>query len=88
MASRISAWVTARTRLFERQAPYRQAGNLMLSQSESMRQHRAQHRALYREGLRRTFTPELMALPVTSRGGLFEALAAVADWDFWESLRG
>ena len=84
---RLDAMVAARSKLFERQASYRRAGSMMLPHSAAMRARRAQHRRLYRRRLAETFAPELAALSGAHRQAGFEALAAVADWDFWESLR-
>ena len=87
LAARLDAWLRLRADLFERQARYRRAGTHMLPHSSSMRHRRAQHRQLYRQKLRQTFAPELASVPGRQGAQLFEALAAIADWDFWESLR-
>ena len=87
LRQRLDATVVARAKLFERQASYRRAGSMMMPHSAAMRARRAQHRQLYRQRLAETFAPELAALSASRRREGFEALAAVADWDFWESLR-
>lgn len=87
LAARLDAWLRLRVELFERQARYRRAGTYMLPHSSSMRRRRAQHRDLYRRKLRQTFAPELTMLPGRQGAQMFESLAAIADWDFWVSLR-
>jgi TetR/AcrR family transcriptional regulator of autoinduction and epiphytic fitness len=87
LAPRLAAFVAQRARLLEAISPVRRAALLMEPFSPAIATRLRRLRALGRTEVERVFAPELRRRRLADRRELLAALAAVASWPTWESLR-
>ena len=85
---RLDRFLDRRVALLEAITPHRRAANLLLSESRTIAERRQQVRVRMRDEIRLFFRPEIQGVPARRRGERLDALAALADWEMWESLRG
>lgn len=84
---RLSAFVTQRARLYEDVAGVARAAHLQEPFSSVIQASLREARGRSRREIERLFRGELEGFGVDDRRELLEALAAVASWYHWETLR-
>ena len=84
---RIAAFAAYRGALLEAVTPYRRAAAVHGPFAPELRTAVAQGAAFLRQEVAAAFAPELAALEAADQRQLLDALAAVASWAMWESLR-
>jgi len=87
LASRISAFVSERARLYEEITPMRRAALHVVEVSDLVSDRLADTRAWLREELEAVFERELSRRPSTDRRDLVAALDVATSWEAWNLLR-
>jgi TetR/AcrR family transcriptional regulator, regulator of autoinduction and epiphytic fitness len=84
---RIKRFLDIRARQLEALTPHRRASNAMIATWPMLQKHRLKVRKRYRDHVESWFAAELDQLPPASRAKWLTAIATLADWEMWQSLR-
>jgi TetR/AcrR family transcriptional regulator, regulator of autoinduction and epiphytic fitness len=87
LEARIAAFVDQRVSKLEYLTPYRKAANAAIDGSPILQKHRLKVRKGYRDDVAAWFAPELDMFKEPHRQRWLMALANLADWEMWHSLR-
>ena len=87
LARRLDEVAGQRASIWEEVTPVRRAALLNEPFSASIHESLRGLRAITRDEIGRVFARELDTMPANERQTVHEAMAAVAEWPFWESLR-
>jgi AcrR family transcriptional regulator len=85
--ARMKRFLEIRCRQLEALTPHRRAANSMIATSKILQEHRIKVRQRYRNVAESWFAAELDALSDASRKKWVVAVAALVDWEMWQSLR-
>ena len=87
LEARIAVFVDQRVSKLEYLTPFRKAANAAIDGSPILQKHRLKVRKLYRDDVAIWFAPELDLFKEPHRQRWLTALANLADWETWHSLR-
>lgn len=87
LEARMQEFLRTRCRQLEALTPHRRAANSMIATSKLLQDHRVKVRQRYRNVVETWFAAELDALTAASRRKWLVAIATLADWEMWQSLR-
>jgi AcrR family transcriptional regulator len=87
VASRVEQLVDEMGAVYEAIAPVRRMAVRAAHASPAIAGGLARHRRMTRKQVRRTFEPELAALPAGDRNDVAEAIEAATSWETWDGLR-
>jgi AcrR family transcriptional regulator len=87
LEARVAVFIDERVPKLESLTPYRKAANAAIDSSPMLQKHRLKVRKCYRDDVAIWFAPELGLLKEPHRQVWLTALANLADWEMWHSLR-